>query len=201
MKKDARRFLVTGFLPFAGADHNPSQIVAESLAKDRRVTALVLPVSWTRAFPPVAAALARRRWDGVLHLGLGTGRSHLEVERFAVNWRAAPIPDEDGSPDPDSPVVRGGRAAYAVSADVPALVAAGRAATPLVRASCHAGTFICNLVYYLSLRASSRSARPAPTAFVHLPSFAETGGPVPRAAQIAAAAAMLEAFPVRPRGR
>lgn len=196
----SRHVLVTGFLPFAGGDHNPSQIVAEAVAAAPppgvRITLRILSVSWARAFAPVAEAWTTGAFDGVLHLGLGTGRTHIEVERFAVNRRTAPIADEDGAPDPDSPVVPGGPAAYGISADADALVAAGRRVTPLVRTSCHAGTFLCNDLYYRSLRRAARCRPRPPVAFVHLPAFLEHGGAVPRELQTEAVRQMARALRV-----
>lgn len=211
------RVLLTGFGPFGPHRANPSEALVRRIAADPPpgidLATLVLPVSWDGAFPPVAAALAELRPDAVLHVGLAANRTSVEFERFAVNWRSAPLADETGRSLAGVPVEPGGPAAVASTADVDALAAAAAAAGAPAAASSHAGTFLCNDTLYRTLRWFERRRIPASVAFCHLPPVADAtdGGEAgipgldPALADAAVRAALLALVapsePGRPAGR
>jgi pyroglutamyl-peptidase len=199
------RILLTGFEPFGPHSENPSEVIVRRLASAPpdgvRLTSLVLPVAWSRAFPPLRQALLRGRFDAALLLGLAAARDHLEFERFALNWRASPSPDEDGVADDGSPIDPAGPAACFATIPLDALVAACRAAGAPVRTSNHAGTFLCNQVLYQTLRLCDRRDLRCRAGFLHLPPFraadaAGAAGPpgVPEEVQFRAVAAALRAL-------
>jgi pyroglutamyl-peptidase len=174
------RVLVTGFEPFAGRKANPSQhmcrVLADAAPKGAGVTTRVLPVAYRRAFAPVAQALDGGRFRAALLLGLGAGRATLDFERFAVNWRGGTSPDEDGLSLEGEKIDPAGPAAYLATAPVDELVVACRAAGAPAAASSHAGTFLCNQVFYQSLRHCDREDIQCSVVFVHLPLLPEMAG-------------------------
>lgn len=208
------RVLLTGFGPFGPHRANPSEALVRRIAADPPrsldLATLVLPVSWDGAFPPVAAALAEFRPDGVLLVGLAANRTSIEFERFAVNWRSAPLADEAGRTLAGGPIEPGGPAGIASTANVDALAAAAAAAGAPAATSSHAGTFLCNDTLYRTLRWFERRRVPAAVAFCHLPPLADGGeAPGPALAPALADAAVREALlalvapsePGRPAGR
>jgi len=170
------RALITGFQPFGGRPVNPSERLCQILAAScacADATPLVLPVAYRRASAPVIDALENGRCSAALMLGLGAGRATVDFERFAVNWRGGPQPDEDGVRIAGEPIDPGGPAAYFASAPVDALVAACKAAGTPSAPSSHAGTFLCNQVFFEALRHCDRADVPCRVAFAHLPLFPE----------------------------
>lgn len=177
------RLLLTGFLPFGGHAVNPAEQVvrrvAESPPRGVRLTTLVLPVSYRRAFDAVRAALSTDPPDAVLHLGLAAGRTRLEFERFALNWRGAAAPDEDGLLVVGEPIDPAGPAARLATVPVDDLVAACTAAGVPALGSNHAGTFLCNQVLYQTLQFADRAGLALRAGFLHLPGPAEPGAGTP----------------------
>jgi pyroglutamyl-peptidase len=171
------RLLVTGFEPFGGRSANPSQrmcrVLADAAPPGATVAARVLPVSYRRAFAPVAEALDGGRFRAALLLGLGPGRQTVDFERFAVNWRGGASPDEDGLRVDGEKIDPAGPAAYLATAPVDELVVACRAAGAPSSASSHAGTFLCNQVFYQTLRHCDRADLTCNAVFVHLPLLPE----------------------------
>ena len=171
------RLLVTGFEPFGGHRVNPSERIVKLLSAAAPggmvLSTRVLPVVYRRAFAPVAEALESERLHGALLLGLGAGRATLDFERFAVNWRGAAHPDNDGARIGGEKIDPAGPAAYFATAPVEDLVAAAKTSGAPSAASSHAGTFLCNQVYYQSLRHCDRLNLKCHVAFAHLPLLPE----------------------------
>jgi pyroglutamyl-peptidase len=171
------RLLVTGFEPFGGHTVNPSERVVRALAGAAPagvvVSTRVLPVAYRRAFAPVAEALESERLHAALLLGLGAGRATIDFERFAVNWRGTPQPDNDGVRVTGEKIDPAGPAAYFATAPVDDLVSACRAAGAPAAVSSHAGTFMCNQIFYQALQHCDRLSLRCRIGFVHLPLLPE----------------------------
>jgi pyroglutamyl-peptidase len=152
--------LVAGFAPWDGLSSNPSGELAEDFG------GVVLPVHWTRADRILERAIRKRRPEGLLLLGLAEGRRRLSLERFALNldysslqaWR------RDRRIETGAAWLREGRLPW-----TPILRAWARAGIPAER-SHHAGTFLCNHVYF---RALGRFR--GPCGFLHLPPLSRVG--------------------------
>jgi pyroglutamyl-peptidase len=158
--------VVTGFEPFLGLPHNPSQSILALLPPviaGREIRTAVLPVEGAR----IEAAAAALPWVGaelVLHLGLARERPVISVERLAVNLADYPDPDNAGEVVRGRAIVEGGPLALPTSLPVESILARWKSEGIPARASTSAGTYLCNQLFYLSL---ARSA-PIPVGFVHL---------------------------------
>lgn len=194
--------LITGFDPFAGADHNPSWDVAEELAAraaDGRLIAQAehagltvdtrrLPVVHGTALDALDAAIAAVAPDVVISLGLAGGTDAVRLERVGLNLRDARIPDNAGAQPVDEPIVDDGAPALFSTLRLKAAHARITAAQIPVQLSLSAGSFVCNEVLYgllHRLRGGSAEqhdddAAPAPVrgGFVHVPSLREADCPV-----------------------
>ena len=173
MDNDHPRILVTGFEPFDGADDNPSARIVERLERDAPpgVTTAVLPVSAARLPGRLAELLGRHRPDVVLGLGEARGDAYVRVERVAVNLLDFRTADNDGAVLRDAPVVPGGPAASFTTLPAAGLVAAVNADGVPCRLSLSAGAYLCNMMAYLTLHWSARSARRTRVGFLHVPSL------------------------------
>lgn len=166
------RALVTAFDPFGGAAVNVSQQALALLparAGGAELATAVLPTSFARAHPALAAAIAREAPELVLCTGQAEGRAALGVERVAINLQDARLPDNDGARPEERPVLAGGPAAYFSTLPAKAVLAALRAAGLPAEISYSAGTFVCNHVFYHLMRLAETSAHRWRAGFLHLP--------------------------------
>jgi pyroglutamyl-peptidase len=166
--------LVTGFDPFGGARMNASLEAVKRLPARIGALEIVtaeLPTSYARSIPALKAAIMRAKPGIVLCVGEAGDRPLLSVERVAVNLRDARMPDNDGAAPVDTPVVRGGPAAYFSTLPVRAMVAALRAADLPAELSMSAGTFVCNHVFYGLMHAAATTRRNFRGGFLHVPSL------------------------------
>jgi pyroglutamyl-peptidase len=174
------RALVTGFDPFGGSRVNASLEAVRRLpariGKLDIVTAQ-LPTSYARSIPALKAAILGAKPGIVLCVGEAGDRAVLSVERVAVNVRDARMADNDGATPIDTPVVRGGPAAYFATLPVRAMVAALRAAELPAELSMSAGTFVCNHIFYGLMHLAASKTRPFRAGFLHVPSLAQSRKP------------------------
>jgi pyroglutamyl-peptidase len=164
--------LVTGFEPFGGESLNPSWEVCERLPgaiAGLRVEICRVPCEFRRAIEVVARAIEGYRPALVICLGLAGGRTHVCVERVAINMDDARIADNSGARPIDEPVAPGGPPAYFATLPVKAMVAAMSAAGVPAEVSNTAGTYVCNHLMYGVLHFLAASGKRARAGFIHLP--------------------------------
>jgi pyroglutamyl-peptidase len=173
-----RTVLLTGFDPFGGDAVNPSWLSVERLQGEtiagHRIASVQLPTAFARAPRVLRAAVRRHRPALVLCVGQAGGRAAISLERVAINVIDARIPDNDGAQPIDTPVARGGPAAYFSTLPIKAMRAALAAAGIRAEISQTAGTFVCNQVFYVLMRTLARMPAPRPRGgFVHIPFLPE----------------------------
>ena len=165
--------LVTGFEPWGRERRNPSGELA------RAVGGHVLPVDYARAERELLRLIRGSRPDAILMLGLAAGRTRLNLETVALNVDHC----EEGKGRRWRRPIRKGPLALSATLPVDRLYRALRKARVPVSLSAHAGTFICNHVFYVAL-AESR----APSGFLHVPPVRS----VPFATQLRAVRLILD---------
>lgn len=158
------KWLVTAFAPFGGARTNSSQIILEKLRTqdwgDRVRFHSPVPVEFRTAWPDVRRHLSPDI-GGLLALGQAENRSRIGLERVALNWTDARIPDNSGFVPEQNPIMAGPNMHwcnipwenYPLSEDS--------------ERSYSAGTYVCNSLMYQSLDWGLASQKSA--GFVHLP--------------------------------
>ncbi len=177
----AARILLTGFEAFGGLCSNPSATAVRRLARDPEcreagMRTAVLPVGRNVSPARLATLLQRHRPEALVLCGVALGRQEPCFERTAVNvWR------DEGTRGAGQPIHRGGPDGLFATAPLAASVKALRRGGP-ARISESAGTFVCNLTLYESLRWSREGTPwggPAPRwcAFIHVPATPGCGAP------------------------
>jgi pyroglutamyl-peptidase len=169
------RVLLTGFKPWGTERRNPSGEVARALGGH------VLPVEYAAAGRRLRALIRAVGPDAILMLGLAPGGKTVALEALALNI--------DHSEDPGhrrwrKPIQKG-PLLLPTRLPIDALHRALSQAGIPVRISHHAGTFICNHVFYVAL-AGSR----VPCGFVHVPPFTS----IPKERQVQAVEVILRAL-------
>ena len=164
--------LVTGFEAFAGETLNPSAEICSRLPRTiagMRVETCLVPCEFRHSIEVVAEAIERHRPLLVLSLGQAGGRSHLGVERVAINIDDARIADNAGERPIDEPIAANGPPAYFATVPVKAMAAAMRAAGVPAEVSNSAGTYVCNHLMYGVLHFLAASGDSARAGFIHVP--------------------------------
>ena len=164
-----RPVLITGFEPFGNRSTNPSQQIAEALHGETiagiPVIALTVPVVYGEDTRRVFPALADLNPIAVLSFGLDAGARGVHVEMFAVNHRLSGSPGSSLMPiDPDGP------AAYFATIDTERVARAIRERAE-INANPHgyAGSYLCNHVFYQTLRHAAVNHLDCRVGFIHVP--------------------------------
>lgn len=174
------QLIVTGFEKFADFDYNPSQQAVEalpdklSLANGRQavpVSRLVFKSCCEDSWAELSAKLGGQFGTPtvVIMTGLASRRDRISLERFALNIKDYRIPDNQGHQPQDGPIDPNGPEAIRTRLPLPAICERLNDMDHLCEVSNHAGTFLCNEIYYRSLRAGQVSGQPVTSLFVHLP--------------------------------
>lgn len=175
-----RPILVTGFTPFAGLADNPSAIVVEHLAQAGvpgvAVETRLVDVVWATAGAEIVAAMDALRPAAVVCFGLARGRDAINLERFAVNVDDSHTADNAGVHRRGTPIAADGPEAYRTTLPIAAMEDALVAADLPVRASNHAGAFLCNHVFYAVRHRLAQAGLAVPAGFVHLPPLPPEAG-------------------------
>jgi len=178
----AMKILLTGFEPFARVRVNPSQKIVEALAQDRRppraaeLIVEVLPTEFRAAGRRIRALLRHVRPDAVVCLGVAASRTAISLERVALNLDDDALPDNAGLRLGGRPIARHGPPAYWSTLPLARLHKALQARGIPSAISNHAGTFVCNHVFYLARHEVERLGNRAPCGFIHVPALSRKGG-------------------------
>jgi pyroglutamyl-peptidase len=170
------RLLLTGFNSFHGVGVNPSQLVVEHFARrgDPAVTAEVLPTEYAAAGRRIRSLIRDRQPAVVLSLGVAQSRAAVCLERVALNLNDCETPDNAGVVATARPIVAGAAPAYLATLPLDAMLAALRSASVPSAITNHAGTFVCNHVFYSALHEAEQAGLPTRCGFLHLPALATT---------------------------
>jgi pyroglutamyl-peptidase len=167
--------IIAGFEPFAEFDNNPS---GEAVAHVQRfcegfdATGLVLPVCFGQGWDMLQQTvdkLPKKARFAIVMAGLAGSRKEIEVERFALNCKDYRIPDNEKHQWTGEEVVPGAPAAIRSPAVDQELLATLKEKGFKCTISNHAGTFVCNELYYRALHDWQEEPRCAGVVFVHVP--------------------------------
>jgi pyroglutamyl-peptidase len=163
--------VVQGFEPFAEHATNPSQRLVAGLASESRegVVAEVLTTSRACVARAVPELVARHRPSTWLGVGLAAGRSTLCVEAAAVNLADWTVADADGAVAEREPVRPDGSAAHLTTLPVAGILDAWRSAGIPGQLSLSAGSYICNLSFYLAAQTVAELGLDCRVGFIHVP--------------------------------
>lgn len=161
------RILVTAFGPFGPFDTNSSQLCLEALQSQAWETATdfrVYPVDFAAARRMLAEDLAAQ-YRLAIHLGQSPYANGVQIEAVALNVGGPPdlLPEHYNVLEADGPV------AYRTPLPVHMLASGLRCAGIAAQVSYHAGTYLCNAIYYWSHYLAARHGLATIPLLVHLP--------------------------------
>ncbi len=165
--------LVTGFEPFKKEKVNPSWEVCRKLSEAEiegtAITVRKLPVIFDEARKKAVEYCDEVNPDVILHLGEAGGRTHISLERIAINCDDAQIKDNKGQKRDGKIIEQQGGDGYFTTIPAKEIVKALKKAGIPAVVSNSAGTYLCNHVFYGMLHHVKRENLPIKVGFIHLP--------------------------------
>ena len=168
------KILLTAFDPFGGIETNSALLTMNQLnIKDEnlKIVKKVVPTVFSKAFSSVQEILDKEEFDYCLCLGQAGGRDAITVERVAINYVDARIPDNEGKQPLDCKINENGENAYFSSLPLNKIVTSLTKENIPSRISNTAGTYVCNFLFY-NLMGYLKAYPLMKGGFIHLP-FAE----------------------------
>lgn len=166
------KILLTGFAPFGGERVNPSYQAVMQLPEHiggAEVIRLEIPTEFAAAPRTVEEAIGRFAPDAVLSVGQAAGRKCITVEKVAINYADASIPDNAGAQPRGEALVPGGPDAYFSTLPITAMAEHVRTHGLPCEISYSAGVYVCNCVMYCTLHFAAGRTPKLPVGFVHVP--------------------------------
>jgi pyroglutamyl-peptidase len=169
--------LITGFTPFGEVERNPSQLIVECLAERQPdLRTLVLPTEYHAAAEKVLTALREWQPDAVVSLGVAQSRTAITLERIAVNVDDASIPDNGGVLKTGDLIEPEGAIAYWSTLPLQPMLSALQTRGIPAAISNHAGTYVCNHVFYAARHYIEQQGLHIPCGFIHVPGLLKVDG-------------------------
>ena len=155
------KILVTGFDPFGGETVNPAYEAVKLLPDTiggAQIFKLEIPTVFSLSGPAVEEGIKKYQPDVVLCVGQAGGRASISVEKVAINFVDARIPDNNGE-----------QAAYFSTLPVKAMVQHVKDAGLPCYLSFTAGTYVCNSIMYNVLYMCEKRYPGIRAGFIHVP--------------------------------
>jgi pyroglutamyl-peptidase len=169
------RILITGFGPFPGAPHNPTQPLVARLLRLRRPalsdverTGHIFPVSYQAVDRELQQLLSAYRPQALLMFGLAARTPYLRIETRARNARTTLWPDADHARVRKGSI-EGNADAQMFGPHTAKLMRAAAATGVDARLSRDAGSYLCNYLSWRAIEATCRDDGPRLATFVHVP--------------------------------
>jgi len=168
-----RTILLTGFEPFGGESSNPSWDAVQLLDgwqpdDETIVRSIQLPCVFEASLTVIRAQLAALDPVLVIAVGQAGGRTCFSLEKVAINYNDARIPDNQGQQPFASATIDNGPAAYFSTLPLKHLVQQLRLQGIPADISFSAGTFVCNHVFYGLMHALANKPQ-VRAGFIHIP--------------------------------
>jgi pyroglutamyl-peptidase len=170
------KVLLTGFEPFRKEKVNPSWEVCRRISEKKydntEIVVKQLPVVFDEAREKAVQYCRQIQPDVILLLGEAGGRTHISVERIAINCDNAPK-DNKGQKRDNQIIEKDGNDGYFATIPVKKILRSlERANIPAV-VSNSAGTYLCNHVLYGMLHYVKKNNLQIKVGFIHVPYLPE----------------------------
>lgn len=166
------KIMITGFDPFGGEPVNPAYEAVKLLPDEiggAQIIKLEVPTVFGKAGEVLEANIKTEQPDAVICVGQAGGRSGMTVEKVAINFQDARIPDNDNQQPVDKPIKEDGETAYFATIPVKAMVAKMRENGIPAFISYTAGTYVCNDLMYTLLYLIDKKYPQMRGGFIHVP--------------------------------
>ena len=164
------KILITGFKPFNKDKINPTSMIIKEF-NDLNIKTLELDVVYNLDAKKIIDAIKEYNPNLVLMMGLAGGRKKVMIEYFALNMQSAIISDNSDLIKNHNIIDKNAPLAYATNIDVVKLKEDVN--DDNFDISYHAGTFVCNDVYFQVLDFIYKNNLNIKCGFIHVPYIKE----------------------------
>lgn len=164
------KILITGFKPFNKDKINPTSMIIKEF-NDSNIKTLELDVVYNLDAKKIIETIKEYNPDLVLMMGLAGGRKKVMIEYFSLNMQSASIPDNSDLINNHNIIDKNAPLAYATNIDVVKLKEDVN--DDNFDISYHAGTFVCNDVYFQVLDFIYKNNLNIKCGFIHVPYIKE----------------------------
>ncbi len=168
--------LITGFMPFGGHDTNVTKILLDNFKYENQnhmIHKVIFSTTFDTLRSELMNALVTYNPDLLIHLGEHARADAITLERVAINFDDARIPDNAGIQPIDLPIVDNGVSAYFSHLPLRSIESALKDKNIPVKISYSAGAFVCNHLFYVSEDIQSQRKNRIPSGFIHIPLIKE----------------------------
>lgn len=161
-----KSIFVTAFKPFGSRTINSSMEAVKNIKSDAQVK--ILDVSFSKT-PKEVIDILDNNPDMLILTGEAGGRSKVSLEYVAINHYNANMPDNDGVIIKDKKIIDNGENAY--FSNVPCYEINSMLEKKGFNSyvSLTAGSFVCNLSYYIALNYIKEKGLKTKVLFIHFP--------------------------------
>lgn len=147
---------------------------ARSRAQKDLFTA-ILPTEFNAAGKKIRRLIRAIRPAAVVCLGVAASRKTISLERVALNLDDEALPDNAGRVRLGRPIARGGPAAYWSTLPLERMRQALEKSGIAANISNHAGTYVCNHVFYVVRHEIERMKARSRCGLIHVPDVRKQG--------------------------
>lgn len=170
------KILVTGFDPFGDDIVNPAFEAVKLLPDhigEAQIIKLEVPTVFGKAAEKTIEAIKQEQVDAVICVGQAGGRTRLSLEKVAINWVDARIPDNEQQQPLQQEIITGASTAYFSTLPLMSMMNRIQKNQLPVEISYTAGTFVCNELMYRVLDYTENHAKSVMAGFIHVPFIPE----------------------------
>ena len=167
-----KTLLITAFDAFGGEDINPSCEAMNEMKDEIEgicIRKLLLPTEFEKGRNMILSAIEDINPDYVLSIGQAGGRNNITVEKIAINYQNAKIPDNDGFMPYDRKIIEDGPDGLFSTLPIENIIAAIKLENIPVEISYSAGAYVCNTVMYSALYLAKIKYKHMKCGFIHIP--------------------------------
>lgn len=170
-EKTETHLQVTGFGPFGSVTKNPTQALVERLAMDDpRISTSVIQVSAQDVDAWLSHRCQSTHEDTIfLHLGVCETSDCYKIESYAYNEATFRIPDARGFQPAHERITHDAPLGASLQTTLCVERLVERLQEFPVQSSTDPGRYVCNYLYYMSLRNAALKGKGAVSVFVHVP--------------------------------
>lgn len=167
--------LVTGFNKFGDLEFNPSQILVEELErrkfsyKNFNLYSAVLPTEYKMSGRKIEELIDSVKPRIILLTGVTQNSESMIFERFALNIDDSEYPDNIGYNAQGIKIKDDGNEAYITSFPLKKIINDLNKLGVKIKISNHAGTYVCNHVYYIANYLITTKQLDISCGFLHIP--------------------------------
>ena len=175
------KILLTGFEPYGKVEVNPSEQVVQMIVErtrargDDELVTEILPTEFVAAGRRIRQLIRKLRPAAVLCLGVAPSRDKISLERVALNLDDDLLPDNAGRTRAGQKIVPGSPVAYWSTLPLERIRKQLEKHGIPVSYSNHAGTYLCNHVFYVARHETERMGNRARCGFLHVPPLRQRG--------------------------